>query len=327
MAFSLKDQVIFRPPGSIRGNEFVIDDCHNCDFYICDHTAQITADGCVNCRFFFGPCESSIFLRDCSNSQVVAACQQLRLRSCTDMQFSLFCGTEPVIESSARLQFGCFQFAYFSLREQMARANLSVWCNEWSRIHDFTAAGAALNWSFLDAAVASTDMLTRPLLDVGGGVFDAAELMPQARSIVPLTGGRRPLPAAFGSEPTACFVLLLGASAAAVDAAGADALEAVHATLAKGAACVRRTRLITLERAQLARLVDGAANAAALTATAAGGDGTALALELAGAGGDAEMGAALRAFGAQRTASTLCVEGADALRLAALFFEEFKPKV
>jgi hypothetical protein len=56
MCFSLKDQVIFRAPGSIRGNEFLIDDCKNCDFYICDNTAQITVDGCVNCRFFFGYC-------------------------------------------------------------------------------------------------------------------------------------------------------------------------------------------------------------------------------------------------------------------------------
>lgn len=39
----------------------------------------------------------------------------LSLRNCTEMEFLLFCGTQPVIESSNQLRFGCFQFAYFSL--------------------------------------------------------------------------------------------------------------------------------------------------------------------------------------------------------------------
>ena len=44
-------------------------------------SATVTVDLCKRCRICIGPCESSVFLRDCEDIQIVVACQQLRTRN------------------------------------------------------------------------------------------------------------------------------------------------------------------------------------------------------------------------------------------------------
>ena len=78
MVVNLKHEQVLRLPLTIRGNEFVIDNCEGCDILVCDRTAQVTIDNCRNCRLFIAPCEASVFLRDCYDCKVVVACQQLR---------------------------------------------------------------------------------------------------------------------------------------------------------------------------------------------------------------------------------------------------------
>ena len=46
----------------INGQMFIIEDCEDCDIYICDYTAQVQVDYCKNCRIFIGPSESSVRL-------------------------------------------------------------------------------------------------------------------------------------------------------------------------------------------------------------------------------------------------------------------------
>ena len=52
-----------------------------------------------------------------------------------DCKLSLYCGTEPIVESSQNMQFACFDFNYFSLRGQMARAGLKPWNNKWWMVY------------------------------------------------------------------------------------------------------------------------------------------------------------------------------------------------
>lgn len=51
-------QVLVREPGSIGGQQFIVDECTSCDAYLLDHTAALTIDACTDCRIFTGPCES-----------------------------------------------------------------------------------------------------------------------------------------------------------------------------------------------------------------------------------------------------------------------------
>ncbi|CAN0084102.1 unnamed protein product, partial [Laminaria digitata] len=140
-------EVLVKEPGSIGGQQFIVEECSECDVYLLDHTAALNIDVCVDCRIFAGPCESSVFIRDCKDCTIVIACQQFRTRDCSGCTFFLFSATQPVIESSVDLRFACYTLDYFSLAGQFAAANLSVWNNKWSQIFNFT--GGEGDWSCL----------------------------------------------------------------------------------------------------------------------------------------------------------------------------------
>ncbi len=115
---------------SINGQSFNIEECTDCDIYICDYSATVYVDACKGCRIFIGPCESSVFLRECVDCDFAIICRQLRTRDCKNVNASLFCSTEPVIETSSSLKFNSFSnFNYFELASQFASAKLSVWNN------------------------------------------------------------------------------------------------------------------------------------------------------------------------------------------------------
>lgn len=44
-----------KAPGTINGQAFTVDNCHDCDLYILDHCGQVTVDDCNNCRLYIGP--------------------------------------------------------------------------------------------------------------------------------------------------------------------------------------------------------------------------------------------------------------------------------
>lgn len=71
-----------------------------------------------------------------------------RLRDCVSCDIQLFCATQPVIESSSKLQFGCFQFSYFTLGQQFEKLKFNVWTNEWFNIFDFTP-NQESHWGYL----------------------------------------------------------------------------------------------------------------------------------------------------------------------------------
>lgn len=99
----------------VRGLQFVIADCRNCDIFLVDRVGTLTVDACAGCRIFVGPCEGSVFVRDCQDCQVVCLAQQFRTRDCKRCDIRLFCQTEPVIESSKNLRFGCVDMSYFGM--------------------------------------------------------------------------------------------------------------------------------------------------------------------------------------------------------------------
>jgi protein XRP2 len=72
---------------------------------VLDFMTQFTVDDCTDCTFVIGSVESSFFMRNCKRCTVTVACQQLRLRECFDSTFFVYCGTQPVIESSTGLTF------------------------------------------------------------------------------------------------------------------------------------------------------------------------------------------------------------------------------
>ena len=79
-----------------------------------------------------------MFIRDCYKSKCVIACGQFRTRQCEDIKILLMCQSQPIIESSLRMGFGCFRAAYPELPQQFKEAKIDPWNNTWSNIFDFT---------------------------------------------------------------------------------------------------------------------------------------------------------------------------------------------
>lgn len=204
MLNGLKDVTVGRLPGKLDGQQFVIQECENCNIYVFDHSATITIDDCVNCRIVLGPVKGSVFFRDCKDIKCVVACQQFRTRDCKKMDVFLCCATQPIIESSTAMKFGCFQYFYPDLGFHFKDAGLSIFNNNWSNIHDFTPVSGENNWSLLPETSAVLDFV--PLPDAESEFKSVRVSGEPARSIIPLTkGGRRK-----DSEESCLFVFFAG---------------------------------------------------------------------------------------------------------------------
>ncbi|CAF0961872.1 unnamed protein product [Didymodactylos carnosus] len=146
----LKDQTVFRLPGTVNGQQFIIQNCENCTIYVFDHTGQIQIDDCKHCRIFIGPVRGSIFIRDSENCSLATVCQQFRARDCHDVNIFLSCASQPIIESSHHIRFGCLTYFYEKLVEHYVSAGISPYNNNWSNIHDFTKIPDDKNYSLMD---------------------------------------------------------------------------------------------------------------------------------------------------------------------------------
>ncbi len=179
---------------SIRGQQFIIEECDNCTIYLLDYSATVSIDDCTNCRIFVGPCESSVFVRTSTNLKLVLAAQQLRTRDCRDLDILLYVSAgQPVIESTSNVRLGCFAFNYFGLAEQFVAAGLDPWYSEWSNVHDFTASAGSLAWSYMQPPLVKGTDLLPPLEQAKEGLEQLSGF------VTPQTWGNRPLPCAAGS--------------------------------------------------------------------------------------------------------------------------------
>ncbi|XP_014665151.1 PREDICTED: protein XRP2-like [Priapulus caudatus] len=146
---NVNGQTVGKIPGQVNGQQFIIQNCEDACIYIFDNSAQVTIDDCKNCRIFIGPVKGSVFLRDCAGCKFVIACQQFRARDCKKIDCFLHCVTQPIIEACTSMQFGCFQYNYEELEDQFKAADISLFNNNWSNIHDFTPVADETNWGLL----------------------------------------------------------------------------------------------------------------------------------------------------------------------------------
>ena len=189
--YTIADQegvVCGRKPGTVNGQQFIIENCKNSSIYIYDHSAMVTIDKCEDCVIFLGPIKGSVFLRNCKNLKCAIACQQFRSRDCQKIETFLYCQTQPIIESSTGMKFSCFQYYYPELAGQFQSSGLSVYNNTWSTIHDFTPVEQSDNWSLIPDNVTLESIVPRPETDDFSGIdvkFDTQS------SVVPLTRQKR----------------------------------------------------------------------------------------------------------------------------------------
>ena len=165
-------ETLVKAPGTINGQQFVIDSCEDCEIYVLDHCDSLMIDDCKRCKIVVGPTSGSIFIRDCEDCRCVFMCRQYRSRDCVNIDTHLHVTTRPIIETSTNMRFGCWDFSYPGLEAQMDAAGISPYQNFWSHIFNFNPDTAT--WSLLPADTTALAAL-EPLPDVPElvGVADA----------------------------------------------------------------------------------------------------------------------------------------------------------
>jgi protein XRP2 len=93
----------------------------------------------------------SVRLMALCQRRFIVMCRQFRCRDLEGCEIMLHCRTQPIIESSTDLGFCCWTADYFGLADQMATADLSIFHNFWSHIHNFTPKKAT-SWELIDEA-------------------------------------------------------------------------------------------------------------------------------------------------------------------------------
>ncbi|XP_062502951.1 protein XRP2-like isoform X2 [Corticium candelabrum] len=129
---------------------------------------------------------ASVFVRDCKECKLLVACQQFRTRDCKRIHIFLSCKSQPIIEASTEMYFGCYQCYYSELSSQFDRADLNVFHNCWDSVHDFTPVQEETNWGLIPRNVEVGQHISvpsqAPYSNVGIS-YDAR------KSVVPLTSG------------------------------------------------------------------------------------------------------------------------------------------
>jgi protein XRP2 len=159
-----KGETLVKSPGTIDGQQFVLDTCEDCQIYLLDTCDSVMIDDCKRCKIVVGPTTGSVFLRDCESCVVVVACRQFRTRDCVDIDTRLLVATRPIIETSAKMRFGCFDFHYHELGAQLKASGMTPYSNFWSRAFNFND-DTHPDWSLVSADATSIDALA-PLPDV-----------------------------------------------------------------------------------------------------------------------------------------------------------------
>lgn len=106
----------------------------------CVNTCRALVDSLninIPCDFF-----CSIYIRECTSCVLVVAGEQFRARDCRKCNVFLYSATQPVIESSSGMKFGCFQCNYPQLTCKVYIATvlcmysmISMWRALWTKIH------------------------------------------------------------------------------------------------------------------------------------------------------------------------------------------------
>lgn len=139
-----------KPPGSIDGQMFDIINCEGVQMVVMDNTEQIQIDNVKNCRIFLGASASTIFVRNCEDCVIFAACRQLRIRECANCDFYSYSLGEIHIELSNSLRFGPFNGGYPEQARHLQTSGLLPLQNLWDNVYDHNAVeGEQPNWRLL----------------------------------------------------------------------------------------------------------------------------------------------------------------------------------
>ncbi|CCD18445.1 putative Tubulin binding cofactor C [Trypanosoma vivax] len=85
----------------------VFGDASNKDLFLSPLKALFLRN-CRECGVFVLPVAGSVFISDCAQCTIYLACQQLRLKNCTDTNVYVSCSSRPTVEFCTEMRFGSY---------------------------------------------------------------------------------------------------------------------------------------------------------------------------------------------------------------------------
>lgn len=156
MVAQRSEELIIRKPGSLGAarqtyspQQINLESLDDCEVYVCNPTAQVFVDFCKRCLILLGPCESSVFVRDCEDCVFWLAAQQLRTANCHRCTFHLYSKTEPIIEMSSEMSFAPWCAGYPGCTSHFAEIGFDPHRNLWNSVFDFSGEVCRSHWRIL----------------------------------------------------------------------------------------------------------------------------------------------------------------------------------
>jgi len=124
-----------------------------CQISIMGCPATIYMSNISNCMITSQPVSSSVLIYGCVNSQIILACQQLRIHQAKDTVFRLHIVARSIIEDCSRVTFGTLPSDYEANDTLWEEAGFGKDKNNYNLVDDFnwlSNTGPSPNWSLVE---------------------------------------------------------------------------------------------------------------------------------------------------------------------------------
>ncbi|XP_046663545.1 tubulin-specific chaperone C [Homalodisca vitripennis] len=109
----------------------------NCTVLLFGNPITVHISNVSRCKILCGPVSTSVFVENCKDSDLVVACQQLRIHSTLDSNFYIHVTSKAIIEDSSGVQFAPYNLDYIGIKEHFSISGLDWRVNKWCEIDDF----------------------------------------------------------------------------------------------------------------------------------------------------------------------------------------------
>ena len=123
---NIAGEKLIKNQGSVDGRSFFMKNLKSCYVFILDHTLSVSCSSIIDCEIFIGPVMYQLYLEDCNNSAISAACGCIRIKNCTNLTLFLYCNELPIVENSADLVFAPYNFFYKGLFNHFKLQNKNI---------------------------------------------------------------------------------------------------------------------------------------------------------------------------------------------------------
>lgn len=194
-------QTIAKPPGTLNGRPFVLEELTDCEVSLFDYTEQLTITGCKNTTIRCGPCSGICTISQCSSCMIAVAAYACIVTASSDVIVFLYSSSEPEVQDCSKISFAPYNLAYPRLREQFQLSNLELRKNLWSRVKCDDRDGYGSCWILLQTSEFFVDTQEVPAFGAPEDVVPRPESYGGTLREEIVIGSMQPINRGFSASP------------------------------------------------------------------------------------------------------------------------------